>query len=215
MGEKGNIRRLNYIFLYAHLVFSVVLGIYNLINARWYYALLAIASFLFLLLPGLAARLLRCGETPRFTLLIYLYCTLSFTVGMALQAYHIIPYYDKLLHTLSGAFFTFLGLVCYALLKPEKNISRNEFPAAAVFSFSFSIMIAAIWEIYEYVISLVSTLDPQNVLTTGIHDTMQDMAVCLAGTLLFLIPEYLYFCKGRRDLFMASYEEVMRAWKRG
>ena len=213
MKQNGAVCRFNRIFIYAHLLFSVVLGIYRIMNAQWYFAFLAFASFLFLLLPGFAEKLMLGADTPRLTLLIYLYCTLSFTIGMALQAYHTVPFYDKLLHTLSGAFFTFLGLICYALLKPERSIRKEEFPAAAVFSFSFSMMIAACWEIYEYAISLFTSLDPQNVLTTGVHDTMQDMIVCLAGTLLFLIPEYIYFVKNRKDLFMASYEEVINAKK--
>ena len=143
----------------------------------------------------------------------FLYSTLAFTIGMALQGYHILPYYDKLVHTLSGIFFSFLGLLIFILLMPQRTIGKAESRVAAAFSFSFSMMIAAVWEIYEYILSLFTTLDPQNVLTTGVHDTMQDILVCLIGAVLFFLPEYFYFRKGRKDLFMRAYEAFLHSIK--
>lgn len=206
-------KHFNQAFLLLHFIFSLSLGGYYLMQSQWYFSLLAFSSFFLLLLPSLSFKLLKRDPAPQCLTLAYIFCTLSFTVGMALQAYHCIPLYDKLLHTLSGLFFSFLSLICYALLKAEKKTELREFPVAAAFSFNFSMMVAAVWELYEYFLSLVSTMDPQNVLTTGIHDTMQDILVCLIGSLLFLIPEYLYFRKGKKDLFMAAYEAFVQSHK--
>ena len=211
MTQARHIHILNRIFLCLHLIFSVMLGIYRITHEQWYFSFLAFSSFLLLLLPNLFFKLINQKPVPQLNTLIYIYCTLSFTIGMALQAYHSTPFYDKLIHTLSGTFFAFLGLICYSLLKAEKRIDYCEVPVATVFSFSFSMMLAVVWEIYEYFISLVSVLDPQNTLMTGIHDTMQDISVCLLGTILFIIPEYLYFKKGIKDLFMASYEAFINS----
>ena len=38
--------------------------------------------------------------------------------------------------------------------------------------------------------------DVQRVLLTGVDDTMQDMIVCLVGTLIYL-PQVSRFCHGR------------------
>ena len=64
-----------------------------------------------------------------------------------------------------------------------------------------------IWEIIEYALSYLLGNDCQNVLTTGVNDTMQDMIVCLIGALVFLIPLLLYYLKGRKGLLMGIFEE--------
>lgn len=208
MNQTNVIQTFNKFFVFAHLLFSLFLGGRNLVQGEFYLSLLGFASVLFLLLPHLFFRAFKKQPIPQLTTLAYLYTTLAFTIGMAMQAYHWAPYYDKIIHTLSGAFFSFLGLLLLATLMSHQEPKGGclDFPVAALFSTSFSMMIAAVWELYEYALSLFTDMDPQNVLTTGVHDTMQDILVCLVGALLFLIPEYLYFRKGYKDLFMASYE---------
>lgn len=204
--KDSRIKAYNRIILTVHFLFSAGLSVYRISDRQFYLALLASSSFLLLLVPHIFFKLLGYRPIPHILTISYLYCILSFTIGMALQAYHLIPLYDKAVHTVSGYFFAFLGLICYSLAKPDREILPGEFRVAALFTFSFSMMIAAVWEIYEYLISLCSTLDPQNVRATGIHDTMQDIIVCLLGALLFLIPEYLYYKKGKKYLFMSCYE---------
>ena len=53
---------------------------------------------------------------------------------------------------------------------------------------------------------MASGTDPQNVLTTGIHDTMQDTIACLLGAALFVAVELLYYKKKHKGLFMATRE---------
>jgi hypothetical protein len=47
--------------------------------------------------------------------------------------------------------------------------------------------LATMWEVYEYASSIIFNIDPQNNLTTGVNDTMQDIIVALIGTILFNI----------------------------
>lgn len=213
MELEGRTRRMHRIYFTLHGVFCLALFLYRILHAEIYFAVLALAAPFFLLLPHLIFRVFRKPPVAEMITLWFLYSTLAFTIGMALQGYHILPYYDKLVHTLSGAFFSFLGLLIFILLMPQRTIGKAESRVAAAFSFSFSMMIAAVWEIYEYILSLFTTLDPQNVLTTGVHDTMQDILVCLIGAVLFFLPEYFYFRKGRKDLFMRAYEAFLHSIK--
>ena len=50
----------------------------------------------------------------------------------------------------------------------------------------------------------------QHVLTTGVHDTMQDMIVCLIGSLFVLFSVWRYYRKGKAGpimrIFLDFYE---------
>ncbi len=52
--------------------------------------------------------------------------------------------------------------------------------------------------------------DPQHVLTTGVNDTMQDMIVCLVGSLFILFSVWRYYRKGKAGpamrIFLDFYE---------
>ena len=69
---------------------------------------------------------------------------------------------------------------------------------------------ACFWEICEYTLDLVVHNDPQKVLTTGIHDTMQDMIVCTIGALLMFIPYYLYYKKKKVGFIMGGFERMVQ-----
>ena len=46
--------------------------------------------------------------------------------------------------------------------------------------------VAGLWELGEYAISLLTGRDVQHAIDTGVGDTMQDMLVCMLGTLATL-----------------------------
>ena len=56
--------------------------------------------------------------------------------------------------------------------------------------------VAGLWEIGEYILSKITLRDMQNVASTGVADSMQDMIVCLLGTLL-LLPAVKHLAEGK------------------
>ena len=77
---------------------------------------------------------------------------------------------------------------------------------ASVFTLAVAVAVAGIWEIAEYITGLICGTDPQNVLTTGVADTMWDIIVCAFGALFMIVPYFLYYKKEKKDLFMQSFE---------
>ena len=108
------------------------------------------------------------------------------TIGKTVAQRLNIPYYDKAMHTLSGVFVAFLALCCFYFFKPGREIDRKDGPLCCLFVFAVSMAVAGLWEIGEYTVSCIDGSDPQLVLSTGVGDTMQDMIVCMVGTLLFV-----------------------------
>jgi len=71
---------------------------------------------------------------------------------------------------------------------------------AICFMLVTSIAVAGLWEIGEYLVSGTVGRDLQEVAATGVADSMQDMIVCILGTLAVL-PVAYHLCREQRGLF--------------
>ena len=203
-------KRINIIFCVIYGIISIVAGILHMIPFSFYFMLLTAVSFLLLSLPWLANRIFHLKPVYEFHFMVYIFCFFAFVIGMLFQGYHTIPLYDKAVHCLSGIFFSFIGVVFFYLLKPEKRMLQEDYPLLAAFAFTFSMAIAAVWEIYEYIINFILKTDPQNVLTTGVNDTMLDIISCLIGTLFMEISIFFYYKKQKRGCLMKTAEKLIR-----
>ena len=56
-----------------------------------------------------------------------------------------------------------------------------------IFMIFCTLALSSIWEIFEYIASIVFKEDVQNVLTTGVRDTMEDIIASLISCGLFQI----------------------------
>lgn len=205
MEKEMRYQKLNAYFIGFYVFFSICLIVYYLADGQLYYTTLGVGGLLLLLLPAAFDRV--CGLLPvyQFHFLFYGFSFLAYVVGLVMQGYHFIPLYDKVMHTLSGTFGTFLGVVLFYILKQDRRIQQQDFPLVAVFSCSASIAIAGLWEIGEYLVGLFFPCDPQQVALTGVSDTMQDMIVCLIGTLLWLPFLFRYYRKQKADFLMSCF----------
>lgn len=201
-------KRLCAVYTVFAVLFGAGLTAWYCFHATPYYVLLAAMSMLMPFLPTAFYRALRLRPVWSLSFACDIFTFLAFTGGMSLAMYKWLPFFDKAVHTLSGVFFSLLGLVVFYLIKPKKErvLRKEDWLSASLCSFTFSMTIAALWELYEYGISFILPTDPQNVLTTGVGDTMQDILVCLVGTLLLQLSIYFYYKRGRKSLFMNAFD---------
>lgn len=170
----------------------------GIIHKSAYEALLAVSTLI--LFPGiyLFRRISKYKGGLQLEFFIYIFTLLSWTLGGAAEFYSLIPYYDKLIHFLSGIFVSVLALTLFELL--ERKRERAGCAEGCVFVFSASMAVAGIFELCEFVLSHITGRDLQQVANTGVNDTMGDMFVCMLGTLitlLFMIRAY----HGKHDFF--------------
>lgn len=175
-------------------IFHIATAVVNFSQKTYFYAVMALGGLLLGPVLILFWRILRLEPSYTLNLMIAVFFILLYTIGVALQGYNI-PYYDKFCHTLSGTVTAFGGLLLFLLIKPEKTFTHRELPLGTVFSFLTAAAIAGIWEICEYVISLIFHNDPQRVVLSGVEDTMIDMVVCIVGALLYCAYICLAFRK--------------------
>lgn len=135
---------------------------------------------------------------------------MAFVIGIAFRGYGRFPFYDKVVHTLSGVVFGLLGVIFYYLMKKDRTIVPRDGIFAGYFAVSFACTIGMLWEVWEYSMDFIFHSDPQHALTTGVHDTMQDMIVCLIGSLFVLFSVWRYYHKGKAGpmmrIFLDFYE---------
>lgn len=185
---------------------SAILLIYSLVRMDAYYIFLSAASAAIIFVPQIFYAVFRLQPIPSLTFSSRIFIFLAFHIGMAAKGYIFIPYYDKAVHLLSGVFFAFVGMIVFYGIKHNRTIETHDFPLCMVFSFCFSLMTAAVWEIYEYVISHILGTDPQGVLATGVGDTMQDIISCLIGTVAFCVLVRQYFRSKKKNILLSAVE---------
>lgn len=198
-------------FIIIYIIFALALSVFRLLAKDYYGFALSAISPLILLLPKLFYKLLHIPESFVATVFIYTFCILSFTIGMAFYGYKTIPYYDKAVHTLSGVFFAFLGYLTFYALKTPKKILPGDKYLSVYTAFATAESCAALWEIYEYVYSIITKTDPQGVIQSGVTDTMLDIIVCTAGAAVFCIILYLSYTKNRKILFESIINSIIKS----
>lgn len=141
-----------------------------------FFVILIIGTFIFLRkkLPFL--------KNGSFNMII-IFVIISMLFGKVLNAYAIIPYYDKLLHFISGFIIAPIGYNLFIYLKKDNKNKLLLF----LFTVLFSASLASLWEIFEFASdSLFNTASQNNSLS----DTMADIILGTASGIisaLFLI----------------------------
>lgn len=106
-------------------------------------------------------------------------------LGVTINLYDKIYWFDKYTHFLSGLVSS-LGAI-YILIKSKKNGNRR---FDIFFIISVVLMVASLWEMFEFTSSRFFNVDPQRVKLTGVTDTMEDIIVAFLGSIIISMMYY-------------------------
>lgn len=157
-----------------------------------------------------------------------LFVAMGSIMGAGYDLYSLVPFFDTILHTVSGFIFACLGFGLLQLLIGKAKDNKS-FAACLLFGFMFSLAIGLVWELFEYLGTVAFKLDMQedtviygfnSYLLSGTHsetfdvngivqtviyfgngqtltidgyidigliDTIEDMAVCFIGSLVYMV----------------------------
>lgn len=211
MERMRRVRNGTLIFYY---VFTLCAAVRCLLReATVYNGLLVLAAFLLPVVPHVLYRL--CHLRPVFLLEVvfdgFVLAAVSF--ASLFGGYELIPYWDKILHFLSGFLFAVLGTAVYFSQKPGHLLDPADAFNASLYTWMFAMMSAVLWEIWEYFVSF-SGADPQQVALTGVGDTMGDIIVCTVGGLITAVSCWKYLRhigeNRRKGLMMHLFEAYYR-----
>lgn len=190
-----------------YILAGAIIAVMGVVHRSAYEALLALTTLL--LLPGLwlVRKLMGIRGGWQLETYIYIFSLMGWTLGGAGRVYELVPYYDKLVHCLSGVFVSMLALALYRMME-RRHSREGENPATAcVFVFSASMAVAGLFELCEFALAPIMGRDLQNVAGTGVTDTMGDMLVCLIGTVVTVLL-MLRSCRGKHDPFTDAAEAL-------
>lgn len=153
--------------------------------------------------PGvwLVRRLFRFSGGYQLECILYIFVFLSWLMGSAGELYYTVPYFDKMVHCLSGLFVSFLALTLYMMLERRHSRVGENPVTACLFVFFTSMAVAGMFELCEFVLTPITGRDMQHVAETGVTDTMGDMFVCLIGTIFSVIMMILAVQKQKPNFF--------------
>ena len=113
-----------------------------------------------------------------------IFCYFASLIGSCLGGYSV-PFFDKVVHFGFGFCGIEIAYLLYMILKRSSKLdSIQEWHIFLVFVNAVNTAIAVYWEFYEYAMLIFFNNDAINHYTSGVHDTITDMLVCVAGGLV-------------------------------
>lgn len=191
----------------AYLLVSLIYIGYYSVHFSWYNWGLAAGSLLLFPAMALCRRLIGGNIGHATEAVVYGFTLLAYGLGECAHLYYRIPGYDKIMHMMSGAVTVVLAWSAFYRIPPGRRPEASDAPMAILFCMLAAMAVAGMWEIGEYILSQLTGMDVQKVAAQGIHDTMKDMMVCMAGALACL-PSMLRFYRGRRTLLGCVAQEA-------
>ncbi|NLX63661.1 MAG: hypothetical protein GX022_02620 [Clostridiaceae bacterium] len=179
-----------YIIIMLFLSPSGISGSETFIHVKSHYTLMLIQCVLGLvvmMIPTFIERKFSIS-IPNYMYVLYfifLYCAIY--LGEVRSFYYLIPYWDTILHAFSGAMLGALGFSLISILNNTKDINLELSPFfVSLFAFCFAMAAGAIWEIYEFSVDSLLSLNMQKYMLEdgtpligqeALADTMKDIIV--------------------------------------
>lgn len=130
-------------------------------------------------------KLFKVKISEGLNLIYIIFIFMAHFLGVTCDFYSKIYWFDKFAHFLSGVITSFVAIYILVKFKKDKNIFFD-----ILYIIAITLMIASLWEIFEYLSSYYFGVDPQKVIVTGVNDTMGDLIVAFLGSILVSICYY-------------------------
>ena len=109
----------------------------------------------------------------------YLFVFFAYFLGSVVNLYNLIWWYDVFMHFCSGFFTFMIGIFILSREKVQTSVWFQIF-----FGICVVMLVAGIWEFFEFGADLLLGMDLQHHLDTGVVDTMEDMLAAFGGGIL-------------------------------
>ena len=174
MKKINNILRIIVVICSLYLAFTTKFNVYG--------TAIKLSVIPIIFLPQIIEKIFSFKINGYLQTIYIIFIFLAHFLGSIVDLYHKVYWYDSLTHFLSGIVIAFLASYLLVIFKKydKKSILFN-----ILFILGISFVVAGVWEIFEFTSDKIFGKDAQNVLTTGVDDTMKDMIVAALGTLLY------------------------------
>lgn len=174
--------------------------LFELIESQWMSAAITLGILLLTSLPVFAARWARVSIPPQFELLTIAFLFASLFLGERREFYERFWWWDLALHATSGVLLGIFGFLLVYVLNEDSRVEVKMKPGfVAFFAFCFSLMVGALWEIFEFGVDQIFDTQMQKPMfgdPSGLTDTMWDLIVDGLGTAFVVVYGWRYMRRG-------------------
>lgn len=167
---------------------------YEIYRSEYLFATGVIVAIILSLIPSLLERNYRVTLPFELDLLITLMLFLHTFMGEGLNLYHIVWFYDKVLHVYGTAVIAMLAFLIVYTLHYTKKV-RLSIPLIGFFTVTFAMAVGGLWEIGEFTVDKLFDRHTQD----GLDDTMYDMIHDLIGGVVIAAAGMIYVRYSKPD----------------
>ena len=182
--------------LAAFTIFSSAVSIIVILNnltqspvEQKYQILLCILAAVLVIIPFIISKIFKITIPEFIKTFLFSYIIGGILLGNIYNFYYIVPFWDKVLHLLSGVLFVFASFILINIFTEKGYIKLNKV-SAIIIAFIFTLAMGVIWEFIEYAADGLLNVNMQRYRSVdgvpyigrqSLVDTMDDMLYAAAG----------------------------------
>lgn len=159
-------------------------------------------------------KLMKWKPVYEIYILAIIFMFLASVLGSAFRYYDTVLFWDKYVHCFSGVLGAEVAYILFCLLKKTLIVKKEDHAVMFVFINAVNITIAALWELFEYSGLILFDYDGIRHYTTGVHDSMTDIFVCIIGGLVTTYFIYRFYQNAKDNIFTNINREFYMANKK-
>ncbi|MBF9042602.1 hypothetical protein HKCCE4037_04650 [Rhodobacterales bacterium HKCCE4037] len=171
-----------------------LVALWGVLERQWSLVLIALLTVGLTLIPILGQSWTGIRLPAGFIAAVSIFITATVFLGEAFDFYERLWWWDLAAHSGSAVGFGMVGTVLVVLLVRGDKLALAP-GLGALFAFSFAISIGALWEVFEYGMDTIFSLNMQK---SGLDDTMGDLIVDAIGAAIGATAGY-YYLRGWTD----------------
>ncbi len=194
-------KKVNICLMAIAIIGGIIYGIMRILNNDVYGFLICISIIPVMLIPFLLKKFFYLKISNQVETMYLIFVFFAHFLGSIVNFYDLIPGYDKIMHFISGMLSAFIGLLLLIKLKQYKKINVV---FTIIFMIAVTLSIATLWEFYEFISDYIFSKDAQNVITTGVSDTMWDMLMAFLGAIV-ISSQYWHEVKRKKESIVIKF----------
>lgn len=194
-------KKVNICLMAIAIIGGIIYGIMRILNNDVYGFLICISIIPVMLIPFLLKKFFYLKISNQVETMYLIFVFFAHFLGSIVNFYDLIPGYDKIMHFISGMLSAFIALLLLIKLKQYKKINVV---FTIIFMIAVTLSIATLWEFYEFISDYIFSKDAQNVITTGVSDTMWDMLMAFLGAIV-ISSQYWHEVKRKKESIVIKF----------
>lgn len=172
-----------------------------ILKGQWLHVFLVVGIMIAMLMPVLLRSRLPIHIPFEIQILAIMFVFAALFLGEVRDYYHRFWWWDLMLHTTAGLLMGMLGFMIVYILNEDRLVDMHMRPSfLALFAFSFSQCLGALWEIFEFGMDQLFGMTMQKPMLgdpSGLTDTMFDLIVNAIGAAVVSLAGWRYLVRAR------------------